>query len=241
MDYSIHSIKQHYFIIIFAVLISFNFLSAADYRIYLLGIPIVEVNMESSTKLLDFSTKTVGLMHYIWPVDNYYQVEYDSISFGIRHYTKSIHQGNYVGELNAIFESDGSNLNYNGQLVTVVDSIQNIFTLLARVSYQSAEYLDAKWYPMDHEGVPHRARFLLAGTEKLKMGDEDILCDHYRLDIEKTDGVSVNVSPYDYFTNHVAINDALRQLWVEKSGKHRIIKASVSIYGMTVTAKIQDN
>ena len=90
--------------------------------------------MESSTKLLDFSTKTVGLIHSIWPVDNYYQIEYDSISFGIRHYTKNIHQGNYVGELNCIIESDGSKLNYNGQLVAVVDSVQNIFTLLARVS-----------------------------------------------------------------------------------------------------------
>ena len=223
------------------VLISFNFLFAADYRIYLLGIPIVEVKMESSTKLLDFSTKTVGLLHSIWPVDNYYQIEYDSISFGIRKYTKSIHQGNYGGELNCIFESDGSKLNYNGQLVAVTDSIQNIFTLLARVSYQSSEYLDNKWYPMHHEGTPHRARFLLVGTEKLKIGDEDILCDHYRLDIEKIDGASVHVSSYDYFTDYVASNDALRQLWVEKTGKRRIIKATVSIYGMTVRAKIQDN
>ena len=75
----------------------------------------------------------------------------------------------------------------------------------------------------------------------LKLDNSDILCEHYRLDIEKIDGASVHVSPYDYFTEHVASNDALRQLWVEQTGKRRIIKASVSIYGMTVTAKIQDN
>jgi hypothetical protein len=197
--------------------------------------------MEASENALSFHTETFGMIHSIWPVNNHYFTEYDSISFGIRQYTKSIRQGNYVGKLNCIFDSDGSKLNYNGQLVAVVDSIQNIFTLLARVSYQSAEYLDTKWYPMDHEGTPHRARFLLAGTEKLKIDDEDILCDHYRLDIEKTDGASVHVSPSDYFTEHVASIDALRQLWVEQTGKRRIIKASVSIYGMTVTAKIQDN
>ena len=201
----------------------------------------MNVSMEASENALSFHTETLGMIHSIWPVNNHYFTEYDSRSFGIRQYTKKIHQGNYVGEINCIFDSDGSKLNYNGHLVAVVDSIQNIFTLLARVSYQSAENLDTKWYPMNHEGVPHRARFLLAGTEKLKIGDEDILCDHYRLDIEKTDGTSVHVSPSDYFTEHVASIDALRQLWVEQTGKRRIIKASVSIYGLTVTAKIQDN
>ena len=67
----------------------------------------------------------------------------------------------------------------------------------------------------------------------------EVLCDHYRLDIEQTDEVSIHVSPYDYFTDHVASPDALRQLWVEKIGKRRIIKATVSIYGMTVTAELQ--
>ena len=227
-------------IIILAVLFAFNFLCAENYRIYLLGIPIVEVSMESSNHSLDFSTKTVGLFYSIWPVENHYHTEYDSITFGIRQYIKTIHQGKYKGNIGCIIESDGSQLNYNGKLVTVVDSIQNIFTLLARVSYQSTEYLDTKWYPMNHEGTPHRARFLFAGIEKMKLGGLDILCDHYRLDIEKTDGASINISPYDYFTDHVAMPKALRQIWVEQGGERRIMKASISLYGITLTAEIQE-
>jgi hypothetical protein len=65
-------------------------------------------------------------------------------------------------------------------------------------------------------------------------------CDHYRLDIEKAKGESVNVSPWDYFTDHVSSSEAIRQIWVEQNDKRRIIKATVSIYGMTVTAEIQD-
>ncbi len=201
----------------------------------------MNVYLESSVTSLSFHTETLGIFHSIWPVDNHYFTQYDSTSFGIRKYTKLINQGRYSGKLDCYYDTTNSQLKYNDESVFVTDSVQNIFTLLARVSYQSAEYLDTKWYPMDHEGTPHRARFLLAGTEKLKKDDEDILCDHYRLDIEKTDGASVHVSPDDYFTDHVASNDALRQLWVEKTGKRRIIKASVSIYGMTVTAKIQDD
>ena len=196
--------------------------------------------MESSKNTLSFHTKTLGLIYSIWPVDNHYFTQYDSISFGIRHYTKSIYQGGYAGELNCTYEPNDSQLNYNSQSVSVVDSIQNIFTLLARASYQSAEYLDTKWYPMIHEGGPHRARYLWVGTETLEINNMNILCDHYRLDIEEIDGPSIQVAPDDYFTDHIASIDALRQVWVEQSGKHRIIKASVSIYGMTVTAELQN-
>ena len=196
--------------------------------------------MESSKNTLSFHTETLGLIHSIWPVNNHYFTQYDSISFGIRHYTKSIHQGSYKGELNCTFEPNGSQLSYNSQSVAAVDSIQNIFTLLARVSYQSVEDLDTKWFPMNHEGVPHRARFLWAGTDTLDINNADVLCDHYRLDIEKTKGESIQVSPWDYFTDHVASSEALRQIWVEQGGYRRIAKATVSIYGMTVIAEIQD-
>ena len=91
---------------------------------------------------------------------------------------------------------------------------------------------------MNHEGASYRARFLWAGTETVDINDVDIICDHYRLDIEETDGVSINISPWDYFTDHVASDGALRQIWVEQNDKRRIIKATVSIYGMTITAKL---
>ena len=196
--------------------------------------------MESADDALSFHTETLGMFHFIWPVDNYYFTHYDSISFGIRQYRKSIHQGSYKGELDCTFEPNSSQLNCNRQSVAAVDSIQNIFTLLARVSYQSVEDLDTKWFPMNHEGDPYRARFLWAGIDEVEIEDVDITCDHYRLDIEKAKGESVQVSPWDYFTDHVASSEALRQIWVEQSGKRRISKATVSIFGMTVTAEIQD-
>ena len=52
--------------------------------------PIVEVSMESSSNVLNFNTKTVGLIQSIWSVDNHYTTEFDSLSFGIRKYTKNI-------------------------------------------------------------------------------------------------------------------------------------------------------
>ena len=232
------SFKLHSYSLVLIISVLCGGLFAEDYRIYFLGFPIVNVSMESSNNALSLHTETLGMIHSFWPVDNHYFTHYDSVSFGIRQYTKSIHQGSYKGELNCTFEPNGSQLNYNSQSVAVADSIQNIFTLLARVSYQSVEYLDTKWYPMNHEGASYRARFLWAGTETVEINDADIVCDHYRLDIEEVDGVSINISPWDYFTDHVASNEALRQIWVEQNDKRRIIKATVSIYGITITAKL---
>ena len=223
------------------MLLSVNDLIAENYRIYLLGMPIVKVAMESSFDVLKFNTQTIGFIQNIWSVDNYYITQFDSLSYGVRKYTKNIQQGSYSGILNCKYSSTDSSLTYNGNLVAVPDSIQNIFTLLARISRQSSDYLDTKWFPMDHEGTRHRARFLRADIEKVKIGNEEVLCDHYRLDIEQSDETSIQVSPYDYFMDHVASGKALRQVWVEQNGKKRIIKASVSIYGMTVSAVLQDN
>ena len=86
--------------------------------------------MEYSANTLSVHTETIGLIHSIWPVNNHYFTQYDSISFGIRHYTKSIHQGSYKGELNCTFEPNGSQLNYNRQLVAVVDSHPNIVQIV---------------------------------------------------------------------------------------------------------------
>ena len=196
--------------------------------------------MEASENALSFHAKTVGMIHLIWPVDNHYFTQFDSISFGIRRYTKLINQGKYSGQLDCYYDTTNSQLTYNDESVFVTDSVQNIFTLLARVSYQPVEDLDTKWFPMNHEGAPHRARFLWAGTDTININDSDIVCDHYRLDIEQDKGKSVQLSAWDYFTDHVASSEAIRQIWVEQGRKRRISKATVSIYGMTVTAIIQD-
>jgi len=195
--------------------------------------------METSVNSLSVHTETLGLIHSIWPVNNHYFTEYDSITFGIRKYTKSINQGSYSGKLNCYYDTSSSQLKYENESIFVTDSVQNIFTLLARVSHQSVEDLDTKWFPMNHEGIPHRARFLWAETDTLDINDADIVCDHYRLDIEKVDGESISFSPWDYFTDHVASSEAICQIWVEQGGYRRIAKATVSIYGMTVTAEIQ--
>jgi hypothetical protein len=192
--------------------------------------------MESlSNTALSFDTKTRGFFNSIWPLKNQYYVEYDSSSFGIRKYTKIIKQGDYNKNLNCIYDLDTFTLNYNNLSVSASDSIQNIFTLLARVTRQKKEYLDAKWFSMNQEGIDYKARYLWVDEQYLG----EVLCDRYKLDIELVGENSNQLAPHDYFTDNIASENAIRQIWVDKSNMRNIIKASVSIYGILVTAEIQ--
>ena len=67
--------------------------------------PIVKVAMESSSNVMKFNTQTIGFIQNIWSVDNYYITEFDSLSFGVRKYTKNIQQGSYSGILNCKYDS----------------------------------------------------------------------------------------------------------------------------------------
>lgn len=212
-----------------------------NYDIYFLGIPIIEVNMESNNHELDFQTKSRGIFSSIWTVENNYYTRYDSITYGIRYYSKTVQQGNYSGGLNCEYVDEKLVLKCDKIEIAVNDSIQNIFTLLAQLSYKTPNYLDSKWFRMNHEGMDYKARFLFIGTEEIEVNNSNILCEHYKLDLVKIHSSSSQLSPWDYFTDNIGSQDALRQLWVETgSGRKKIIKASVSLYGMVMTAEINN-
>ena len=229
------------FKLLFIYILTSNIYAFESYSIYFFGIPIIDVNMENNRNELVFKTQSRGLFNSIWSINNNYYTTYDSISFGVRNYSKSITQGSYTGELNCKYIHDNMVLRCGEVEVSVNNSEQNIFTLLAQLSYKSADYLDSKWFEMNHEGLDYNARFLLIGNDEIIVNNTKVLCDHFKLDIIKINSKSNQLSPWDYFTDNIASEDALRQLWVSNaSGKRRIVKASVSLYGMVMTAEINN-
>lgn len=166
-----------FFIVKVFLIHSIGYVYCQQYSISILGIPIAEVSIDMPIEnSIVFKAKTIGLFGAIWHVDNTYTTIYDSSSFGIREYNKNILQGNYKGVLNCKYDADQSLLYYNGIAVSAVDTVQNIFMLLNRLSMQSKKELDAIWFPLNHEGSPYRARFLFAGNDSL-------ILDTYKIDI----------------------------------------------------------
>ena len=217
------------------------FLHGQEYKITLWSFPIVavEMNFEASGKIA-FKTESIGIMDYIWPHENIYTTHYDTTNFGLRHFSKKIKQGGFKQKLSCDFNHDDSTLIYDGSAVRVTDSVQTIFTLLARITIDSLEYIDTKWFPMDHEGCSYRGRFLWSDTVTVRAMDKYILCDHFRLDLIPNEDNECLLEKSDYFMKNIVAENTVRQLWVEKNNNKRIIKASAKVSGLTLEALIQD-
>ena len=234
----IYFFKKYIFVLIIFILF-INVSYPQNYDVTILGVPLIKVQLDRSPNTIKFISKTNGLMDYLWSVENYYYTEFDSVSFGIKNYYKSIKQGDYIGELNCSYDSINKTLLCNDKTINNQGSVQNIFTLLALVADKDKSFHDAKWFNINHEGLKYRARFLFINYENIKVNNNSVVCNNFRLDIEKKQIDNIRFYPHDYFTDHIIDNDAIRQIWVEKNG-NKIIKASISIYGLDVIAKIND-
>ena len=227
--------------IVILLLASSISLTGQEYKIMLWSFPIVAVKMNSEVLgNITFKTESIGIMDYIWPHDNSYTTDYDTTSFGLRHFSKNIKQGNFKQKLSCDFNRDDSTLIYDDNTVPVPDSVQTIFTLLARITVDSLKYIDTKWFPMDHEGCSYLGRFLWSDTVTVKAMDKDILCDHFRLDLIPNEDSECSLEESDYFMKNIVAENTVRQLWVEKNNNKRIIKASAKVSGLTLEAIIQD-
>jgi hypothetical protein len=227
--------------IVILLLASSISLTGQEYKIMLWSFPIVAVKMNSEVPgNITFKTESIGIMDYIWPHDNSYTTHYDSTNFGLRHFSKNIKQGNFKQKLSCDFNRDDSTLIYDDNTVAVPDSVQTIFTLLARITVDSLKYIDTKWFPMDHEGCSYLGRFLWSDTVTVRAMDKDILCDHFRLDLIPNEDNECSLEESDYFMKNIVAENTVRQLWVEKNNNKRIIKAAAKVYGLTLEAIIQD-
>ena len=227
--------KSYQFIFLFCTC-----LFAENYNISLWSIPVAHVELIADEGEIHFNTKSVGLINYVWPHKNSYSTLYDKENFGLRKYSKKIKQGDFTQELAWVYNVDDSALVHNDTKTSIIDSIQTIFTLLARASLDPKDYLDTKWFRIDHESCAYKGRFLWSDTVSINVSNKEILCDHYRLDLIKVDEDPCGIENSDYFMENIIDYNTVRQIWVEKNNNKRIIKASAEVYGFPLEAIIID-
>ena len=217
-----------------------NLIRSQDYTIKAFGIPISKVNQnkEGKNKII-FSANNIGIPGLIWPANNLYSSEFDSISYDIIRWEKKIKQGEEKNKLIGEFDPIEFEMSYNmNNVIKTNKPTKNIFSLLAMSQSLSYEDLDTKWFVFEHEGIIGRARFLWADTVSIFIKNNNVLCDHYRLDIKIDDDQNKLDDKSDYFMGQIVSPDIIRQLWVSRKPKRQIIKASIEIKGIKIIALI---
>ena len=115
-----------------------------------------------------------------------------------------------------------------------------IFTFLERLNRKSSEDLDTQWFPLEHEGNMFKSRVLLADTSELIINGHSFMCNHFRLDLLPDDKEIKMLDRSDYFSHNITRPDAVKQIWVERKPSGKILKASVKIGPITVTATLKN-
>ena len=228
--------------ILFFLFILLKLIPAQTYTISVFGFPVAEVKQTLNRyNEITYNTENTGITSLIWPGKNFYSTRFDSISFGIRGWMKNIHQGEYKKKISINFNNTTSELIYNSKTkVRITDSTHTIFTLLAMVQAKDYKTLDTKWFNFVHEGQKGRARFIWSDTTTIPNKKNKILCDHYRLDISLNDNSGKFWKESDYFMDEIISTNIVRQLWVSREIKKRIIQASINSMGFPILALINE-
>ncbi len=218
------------------------------YTVSIWSIPIVEITMtrsdtdEDNIRELEFRTKTILILSLFFPVDNQYKTIYDISTFQMLQYEKKVDQKNVSQTLNISWEEKDSLYHSDKTKYKRTPDFHNIFSLMMRGRNSDWESIDTKWWNVDQEGFPYRVRYLWIDSVSVDINGKSILADHYRIDLvpaeeEPTQLVDIT----DVFTWGIALEECIRQIWIEKSGERRILRGEVKVKGITLIAEIKND
>ncbi|MBT3477954.1 MAG: DUF3108 domain-containing protein [Candidatus Marinimicrobia bacterium] len=206
-----------------------NYALAQMYSANVYGFPVAKAEYKLRADSVSLTFETVGILDMIWPTINSYSTHFDSTHFGLKSFHKKIKQDDI--KQSTLMKLENSLLKYGKESQNRNDSTQTMFTMFVRIARQSQETIDTKWFNLDHEGKQMRGRFLWAGTETVKIGNTNILCDNFRMDIENIDETDGFLETTDRLMKYISDPNKVRQIWVERNGNRRIIRVTMTAYG----------
>ena len=167
--------------------------------------------------------------------------KYDKNSYTIINNKKTTEQGTEEQNYEAIL-GDNNVLVYNDQdSISIEPNTHSLISLLIKLMNSSVDSIDTKWFDLENEGILYKARFLWNDTTTISVENNDILCNHYRLDLKIVIDDSKIFEKTDYFNDLFFDINSIRQIWVEKwQKKQRIIKISIKNSLVNLTIAIQN-
>ena len=220
------------------LIISINISKSQDYKLTCFGIHIADIKQKIyKVGKVEYEIQSRGVADLIWPTNNNYYTSFDTKTFSLKSWGKKIEQGLYNSSLNAKIDSINKVLKYDKKSVQTGDSIYTIFTMLAMVQVIPFDILDTKWFSYEHQGKIGEARFLWSDSSMVWTGKDSIMCDHFRIDIKILDSTFSIKENKDYFMKNILDETYVKEIWVKRSQKKKIVKASVKNNWLTFIAR----
>ena len=214
-------------------------ITSQSYSVTILGFHAADVNQTiHDSGRIEFTSQNRGLFDLIWPANNYYDTRFDPVKLSLISWKKSIRQGAYKPSLSARIDSTNILVYNQNHKVHLSNPTHTIFTMLAMIQSKGPETLDTKWFQYEHEGKLGKARFVWADSSKAWNGQDSILCNHYRLDINIIDSLTSVSNRTDYFMEQIIQSGVVREVWVSRVKPKKIIAAKVKMPWISLWAHI---
>ena len=210
-----------------------------NFNITIYGLSVAKATWKINSDKVDLEYKTEGLANLIWPAENIYSTKFDLNNYNLYNFNKKINQGNLKQAVSFDMKSDS--LVYKNKHRVRIKPTYNLFSLLVLIQKKFTPELDAKWLSFEHEGALFNGRFISAGLDTIDFNGENIICDHFRFDIEKSNKEDSFLDQTDRLMNYSVKENTVRQIWVERNGNRRIIKANILVNGFPFKVDIQND
>ena len=209
-----------------------------NYNISVYGISVAKANWNLKNDKIQLKYNTNGIADLIWPADNIYSTVFDTLNYNFNKFNKKIKQGALKQSIS--IQLKGDSLIYKNDYRFRPKSTLNLFSLLVLLQKDYTTDLDTKWLKFEHEGVLFNGRFLSAGLDTVDILGKNIVCEQYRMDIKKGTKEDSFFDETDRLMSYSVKENTIRQIWVERNGNRRIIKANIIANGFPFKIDIQN-
>jgi hypothetical protein len=198
-----------------------------DVTIWGLTVGTAELQMITDSEIT-FKLKSNEYIDYVFPIDLEYYSKFDVTNYTLFENKKSTEQGREEQNYEAKLSKDDILIYHGNDSISIEPKTHSLLSLLVKIMNSSVDSIDTKWLNLENEGILYKTRFLWSDSTTLSIGNKDILCDHYRLDLKLLNDDKKIFEKTDYFNELFFDINSIRQIWIEKWQKQqRIIKIAI--------------
>ncbi len=205
------------------------FTQAQKYDVTIWGIPVGTAKIQQiADNEISFKLKSNEFVDYVFPIDLDYYSKFDKNNYTIIENKKTIEQGTEEQDFEAVLNNKNVLVYNEDDSISLEPNTYSLLSLLVKFMNSPVDSIDTKWFNLENEGILYETRLLWSDTTNLSINNDDILCDHYRLDLKIVDDAKQIFDKTDYFNELFFDINSIRQIWVEKWQKQqRIIKLAI--------------
>jgi hypothetical protein len=222
---NVHNSIQLFFILV----LFYGNIRSQEYDVSIWGIPVGTAEIQQDTdEEITLLLESNEFIDYAFPIDLEYYSKFNKISYSIVETKKTTEQKTVEQNYEAVLTKENILIYSKNDSIFTEPNTHSLLSLLVKLMNSPVNSIDTKWFNLENEGILYETRFLWNDTTTISIDNDDILCDHYRLDLKMIDDENKIFEKTDYFNELFFDINSIRQIWLEKwQKKQRIVKITI--------------